>query len=421
MPVLLDYLTELTDRLLAGRDAQRGTATAGDTTHLTCTAVFQSTLGLTSKHRGDWIYVIDVSATPDVGYEAIISSVNGTTGEITLDRTIHDVDNTDTFVLTGPFRPSVLINAINQVLRNSYTEQLFPLSSFILPNDDNDMESSLTSAWDATGAPSETLSKASSPVGPVSGALVLTTTNPVDAGEFIDLAADLPIHEGAQLLAHVFAAVASGDVRVDLWDATGAAVAGSLGTIDEQEWVDLTTTSAITMPTGCKAFNVRATSPSGGQFYLDDLAIEDMDKSTYPAPSWLTREAQLNSGGVFEIPYGISAPGGVGYRANVDGMRPIPWRTDVQQVRGTNRFRLEVDYPSGHRRYLVAKRPGVTLTAPTDEGYLPVDHVVEATAVLLKIAKESPYAAAPYLRDIRESSLRATIERPTVKAVARFG
>ena len=108
--------------VILGEAAERGTASAGSTTTVTCTPVFQSTLLSNDFYKGHWLMVTQdaggAAAAPEME-EALIASNVASTGVVTLDRTLTAaVGSGDIFITSAYIRPTEMIRCVNRALEN---------------------------------------------------------------------------------------------------------------------------------------------------------------------------------------------------------------------------------------------------------------------------------------------------------------
>lgn len=101
-----------------GEAAEKGVATAGSTTAVTCALKFGSTLRANNYYKGHWLVVLEdaggVGAAPE-GQEALVASDVASTGVLTLDRALTAAIASGDTVMTSAFmRPSEMIRCINR-------------------------------------------------------------------------------------------------------------------------------------------------------------------------------------------------------------------------------------------------------------------------------------------------------------------
>lgn len=104
--------------VVLGEAIERGNASAGSATSITCTPVFQSTLRQNNFWKGHWVLITQdaggAGAAPE-GQEALIASDVASTGVVTLDRTLTAaVASGDEFIVSAYMRPSEMIRCINR-------------------------------------------------------------------------------------------------------------------------------------------------------------------------------------------------------------------------------------------------------------------------------------------------------------------
>lgn len=116
--VLRDLLFEVGD--LMGQSAIKGTATAGAAGTVTCPTLFQSTLRDQRLYEGWWLMVTQdaglAGAVPE-GEEALIASVDRSTGVATLERSLSSaIGAGDIVTLFSYLQPSEMVRCINRAL-----------------------------------------------------------------------------------------------------------------------------------------------------------------------------------------------------------------------------------------------------------------------------------------------------------------
>lgn len=115
---LRDILWEIV--CILGETGERGTATAGSTTSVTCAAKLGSSLRANNYFKGHWLTVLTdaggLGAVPE-GEEALIASDVASTGVATLDRTLTAaIASGDVFMTSALIRPSEMIRCVNRAL-----------------------------------------------------------------------------------------------------------------------------------------------------------------------------------------------------------------------------------------------------------------------------------------------------------------
>lgn len=402
------YRQALCDRLFVGRDARRGTGSAsGSTTTLVDVDAFASSLGLTSKHVGDWI-VLNTGGTVE---SAIITAVSAG-GTATLDRAVTSTTNATTWEMTYNYHPDVLHNVINQVLRNVYTPTLFPLASYILDNDDNDMEDSGVTAWTDVNA---TSTKGTTNVFPT-GAQDLVVTDSGAGGGYSRCGAHRVYASHGYHAFSVAHTIGTTTATMSVYDVTNAATIDSATTNELQfTWLKV----QFSTPSGCESVQVRhTTDTASGVTHWKDTSLVSDDQRIFTCPSWLVMPTQMID--VVQMREGNSLDGTDDYAVLQQNLISVPWRPAWGNIRGANEVAIEVDGFTGSPRYIYAMRPGTALSSDTATGYVDTDVVVE-NALFLLDPSVPDIRKNRRLRDLREMSLRSAVSTPQKVGMAYFG
>lgn len=422
----LEYLTALVDRLYPEKYQRRGTASAsGSTTTIVDTDAFSSSALFPSGLVGQWIWV---NTSDTTGKLAQITVHDRSTGTITLDRAVTSTTTSTNWWITFQRNPQELFDAINQIIRNSYTPDLFPLNSSIMTGDDNDMEASGTSAWTATSGGAVTLAKvatASMPFATIRGGYALSVTaasGPADAAQFsasLDgLTAD-PDEQCFASILHTFPANATAMTSTfGIGDYSGASPPTLVDSISVSSgdrvkgWTEL----AFTFTGGTNYGHYTPllySDTAGGISYWKDLILTRVNQRQFPTPSWLRYGEQVI--GVVEWPRGPSTGASDEYIINNYPWREVPWTVSMEDVRSDNEVVLNVNASADKRMYIYAMRPGTALATDAATGYLDLDFVTENAIWMLS----HPEKAQQHLRGLRAKSLPAVKAAPP-KAWAHF-
>lgn len=404
------YMQHLADTMLRDVDSVRGTATGGTMTTLVA-SVFESTITGASKYIHDWITITDATDGTTV-FDAVIKSIDGSTGTITLDRTCtFTIASGDSFIVTHRFRPVAFRNAIDDILTNTYSPALFPLTSYILAGDDNDMEDSVDTAWTETNATDAKVTTLPFPTGNQE----LAVTDDGSGGGYV-ATADLYVYDTSSYYAYAVAyGVGTAAATLRVWDATNSASIDTAGT-NEQRWAVLRI--PFTPPDNCEAVNLRLiTDTASGVTRWKDVALVDQNQRIFPGPSWFLWEDQMIA--VLELPYGNALDGTLDYATLQRRLREVPYRVAFEHLRSSTELMIEVPPDAGNPRYIYAMRPGVALSGETSTGYIAPDIVARGASYLLS-PDHSREQKDRFLQRIREDSLRSKPQRPKRTGVAVF-
>ena len=380
------YFRRLLDRLYPQRYQRYGTATAATTAGLTDAPAFTTSFTQTSHLIGAWMRV---SGTTAGGTQyAKIASVSAA-GVVTWDRALTAPTGVITWEITYERHPQNIERFLDMVLVNTYVPRMYPLSSHIITNDDNDMESTatITGMWSNS---SGTLTKETSIVFPT-GAQSLKVVAAASPG-YAYLAADIPVTQGVQYWASVLESTASGDsaeFRIVNVDDSNAAIENA--TTDEVTWNELS--FYFTPPTGCERINAFLISTTNTDIsYWDDLSIIDTYQTIFPTPSWFTKPKQLIA--AFEMPRGTAGPAGDNdFRTLERSLRPLPREVATASLLANQEVLLDVSGFGGSRRYIYAMCPLSALSANTGTSYAEVDVVAENAHWMLEHPEDIKYLA----------------------------
>lgn len=409
------YFRRTLDRLLGHRVLQYGTATgSGSTTTILTGNQLATSISQTSALIGTWVRTT-TSGTTEYSKVASVSAA----GVITVDRAITSTTSSTDFELTGEINPRFIERIIDAVLQNTYTPRLFPLTSHIITNDDNDMESTatITGMWSNS---SGTLAKETTIVPMLGGLQSLKITATATPG-YAYLASDIPVHAQRQYRASVLCSVTAGDsaeFRVVNVDDSNATIENA--TTDEVLWTHLS--FDFTTPSGCERINTFLIGTTNTDVvYFDDLSIVDTDQIIFPTPSWLVLPTQFK--GVLEFPRGVPGPTGDNdYRLWERGSIEVGSLVGPPHFRSNQELAIQVRPHSGYRRYIYALAPGAALTTNASVGYIDVDVVAENAARLIEVQEAEGGRAAmwKHLARIREQSLASDVPMPEERGVAYF-
>jgi hypothetical protein len=404
------YYRAVLDLLFPERYQRYGTATADSATSITDAVSFSTSFTQTSHLIGSWIRV--TGATTGGTQYAQIASVSAG-GVITFDRTLTDPTGTVTWELTYEHHPGHIDAMLTQVLQNTYSPRMFPLSSHIITNDDNDMESTatITGMWSNS---SGTLVKETSIVPLLGGTQSLKVTATATPG-YAYMASDMDVTAGEQYYASVLCKVTTGDsaeFRIVNVDSSNATIENA--TTDELTWNELG--FYFTPPTDCERINAFLVSTTNTDItYWDDLSFIRTAQRIFPTPSWLNWTSQFID--VIELPRGSSDPSADnGYLTLDRQWQSVGSVAGPGSTRSNQELAIHVDPFSGNRRYIYAMSPGAALTTDAATGYLDPDVVAENTVYLLK----NPDRAPKFLRALREGTMKADIPTPKLQAMAHF-
>jgi hypothetical protein len=334
-------------------------------------------------------------------------------GVVTLDRAITAPTGTITWEITYELNPAHIEAILTQVLRNTYAPRVFPLSSHIILNDDNDMESTetITGMFSNTAG---TLTKDTTVVYPTGtqSLKVLASATP----GYAYLAADIPVTASRQYWASVLESTATGDgatFRIVDVDNSNATIEDA--TTDEVTWNELS--FYFTPPTGCERVNARFISDTNTDItYWDDFALIDTSQRVFPTPSWLIWPEQIID--VFESPQGSAGVHGDNdFRTLERTARSIPWDPHPSSLRATQELMVNVPQFSGNRRYIYAMAPATALSTDVSVSFIDADVIASAVVRILK----EPENQERVLDQLRLTTLGMKPKTRKARAMATFG
>jgi hypothetical protein len=403
MPALIDYQRELCRRLYEHELPQvAGTNTSTDAATLTdLLGNLNYSSGDVNFYDGIYIQLINQTDNVDNGVGRVTRGGWAVTGSLTVDPSFSTTPASgDTYVLSK-HPPRLLQDALNRLLRNTYTETFFPLSLHVVANDANDMEpSTIATDYSSTGADLATESTIVK-----NGAQSLKGTATV-AGGFAHLDAVIGVQESQSLYAAVDCYVTSGDdAQFGILNKFNAQLIDT-ATSDEPSWMELVI--LFTIPTSCEQIDLLMGGVANGDVtYWEDIQIWRGGSGVYPVPSWLEWPEQIID--IRGFPQGTGGPSSDNdYRANERASVHLNWHVERVDRRADVPFRIWVESTS-MRPYIYAYRPFAELAATEETSNADLDALVEDAAFLVL----HPDRAEQYLSVLRQQRLGgATIVAP---------
>ncbi len=400
MPALIDYYTELCLRIYSDDlPVVTGTNTGTNASNIV------DLLGNLNYSSGDTNFYDGVYArlvgTDDVssGDSRVTRGGWTVTGTLVVDPDFSTTPvNGDLFTLSR-HTPKTLDDAINRLLRNTYTETFFPLSLHVMGNDANDMEPS-TVATDYTAENSGTLSLESTIVFNGSQSLqtdATTTNSGASTG-------NISVYENKPYYAAVMCSVTQGD-SAQFYAANvqnSDAQIDDDATTDEPSWTELVI--LFTPPSGCEQVDMFMLATANTDIvYWDDFQIWHGSDGVYPVPSWIEWPEQIID--VRGFPRGTGGPASdFDWRGDERASVHLDWHVEREDRRADVPLRIWVEATST-RPYIYAHRPLAELTTTQATSTADLDAVVEDAAFLIN----HPDRAEQYLSVLRQNRLGGAV------------
>jgi len=276
---LLVVLNELVQRLHQGETALpvpvTGTATGGSTTTLIDDKKLLYSSADANAFDGIHVYQETDGETTRVtrGGNA------GSTGTLTLSPAVVTFGSGTPKYMLSRWHIDVLKNNVNAVLRNTYMETIFPLSSLLMTSDDNDMESAPNSSYTASNS---NLAKETTIV--FNGGASLSVTATATGG--YATTGNITVNEGQNYYVSVLESTTSGDSgTLRVFDVTNSASIDTAAS-DEIAYGDLA--FQFSTPSGCEQIERRMISDATTDItFWDDLVLFDLEQRVFKLPSWV--------------------------------------------------------------------------------------------------------------------------------------
>jgi hypothetical protein len=394
MPTRIAYQRELSRRLYESElPVVAGTNTSSTGTTITdTTGNLNYSSGDVNFYDGVYVYVV-TSAEAARGESRVTRGGYTVTGSLTVDPSITSLASGDLFVLSK-HTPTLLKNALNRLLRNTYTETFFPLSLHIVANDNNDMESSgLDGDYSKTNA-----AIAAETTIVHNGAQSMKVTDDGSGGGYANIGS-IGIPENKQLYAAVMCYVTSGDsATFRVIDVTGSNATIKDATTDEPSWTELI--YQFTTPADSEQIDFRFIADSASDvIYCEDFQVWYSGSGVYPVPSWLEWPEQIID--VRGFPQGTTGPSSDNdYRADERASVHLNWHPERVDRRAGVPFRIWVESTS-MRPYIYAYRPQAELTADDGTSNADLDALVEDASFIVLHSER----AEQYLSVLRQQRL----------------
>lgn len=255
----------------------------------------------------------------------------------------------DTFEVHEFFDPPTLDGISNKLTRNLFIPTIFPLSAHIVTADDNDMEGSGTTSFDATNS---TMAKNTATIFGGNRSLAVTATA---AGGYAVPDTNFQIPAPArQFYTAVSIAVTDGDEgQLILIDVTN-----SNAEIESSAEVTLTAWHELiipwTAPSGCRQMQPRLVSVNNTDVtYWEDYQTWVSGRHIYALPSWITSKQQVTD--VRAFPTG-STIADDDYETNYGASYALPWKFEREDWFAGSRIYISVG-AGAERPFIFARRP----------------------------------------------------------------
>ena len=274
---------------------------------------------------------------------------------------------TDVLIYPRGFSPETLVDAINEVLRNTEAPHLH----LVTLGTDADMEASGTTSYTATTA---TLTKDTTAANVRFGAQSMRMQGNGGAPRAQGVSINVDANQTLFCLAN--GRVASGTAKLVLWDVTNDRQIGDVApTSTQRGWMELAILSAD-VPAGCKQVAVRLEGTGAtDDIYWDSWTILPFMRVNYDLPSWLLSAASIRD--VLYLPSLTLGSESDVYQPYEREFLPFPYWSLERDDRAATAIRLNIPPLWNHPIYLDVMRPFSEVTTDTGTTTADVDYVAE--------------------------------------------
>lgn len=350
------------DDALAQFPVPLSTTSGGSTTTLVDSKLGRGSTDANLFDGRDIKIIEKVGSGPEVGEISRIDNAGfASPATITVSPALTQTVEMSTDYLAYPrgLSPHVTVQAINDVLRNTYTWELYIPS--MVPDSifDSDVLK-IENNWADVGSPTTT-------DWVVTAAHILLGTRAInvisDAADEGVTSAEFFVSETDQLLVSVVARVNVGSVKVILRDVSNSAdVSPSPITTEEFQFTE--TRFVVPVPNDMERGTLRFLSAAASDdFYISSpVVVQSMGGRAYPAPSWLTDPASQVKR-AFYLPAGYASEAANSYMALSERAWTAPMPNFILNSRDVTPVHVQFKADSAGPLALLCQRPFAELTS----------------------------------------------------------
>ncbi len=347
----------------------------------------------------------------------------GSTGTLTLSGTSTGFASSDLYQISD--HPSKdLQDAINDVLRNVYTETFYPLSLIIVDGSDNGFDKTSNTSWLTSNT---ALTRGSdvrllrhgtqygiSTISSAAGGFLIPTMTGVSGQWFVN--EDETYYTAVDTVAGVVTGGPSTTETNTLQifnDTAGSVITGASTTA--AAWTELSFQFTVPSSDEVISARLRTDGESSDVGYWDDWHVWSGSGHLYPLPDFIEWPEQIID--VRGFPRGTGGPASDDdYRVDERQSVPLNWHFEKESTFGVNELYIWVEGIGSNRPYIIAKRAQIEMSTWTTSGdttTLDPDIVTEHALELIR---------NPEQRDHKLALLRhMSLAQPTLVAPRRVG
>lgn len=351
------------DDALAQFPVPLSTTSGGSTTTLVDSKLGRGSTDANLFDGRDIKIIEKVGSGPEVGEISRIDNAGfASPATITVSPALTQTVEPDTDYLAYPrsLSPHVTVQAINDVLRNTYTWELFVPS--MVPDSifDSDV-ATIGNNWATVGTPS------TGPEWVVTSAHILLGTRAIhvigDAADEGIESAEFFVTENDQLLVSVTGRVNVGSMKTILRDVSNSAdVSPSPITTEKFHFTE--TRFIVPVPNDMERGAIRVLSAAASDdFYISSpVVVQSMGGRAYPAPSWLTDPASQVKR-AFYLPAGYASEAANSYMALSERAWTAPMPNFIRSDRDVTPVHVQFKADSAGPLALLCQRSFAELTS----------------------------------------------------------